>query len=119
MTTRRRQYRVGEKLQTIVAQELQRVGDPRFSMVTISSVVMSPDLRYASVYWVASGGEGRIPEVEEAFEGAQGRIRRVVAKSLGTRFVPELRFFYDNTLDTVDHIERLLNTVKNDSTDNR
>ena len=105
MTKKRRQYRVGEKLQTILAAELQRVADPRFSLVTISSVVMSSDLRYASVYWVATGGVERIAEVQEAFDGAVSRFRRSVADRLGTRFVPEIRFFYDDTMDAADHIE--------------
>ncbi|NMC62353.1 MAG: 30S ribosome-binding factor RbfA, partial [SAR324 cluster bacterium] len=92
MTNKRRMYRVGEKLQAIIAKELLRVGDPRFSMVTISSVVMSSDLRYASVYWVVAGGNERVVEVEEAFEGARGRFRKIVGSKLGIRFVPELKF---------------------------
>ena len=112
MSSKRRTYRVGEKLQTILARELQRVGDNRFELVTISSVMMSPDLKVANIYWVASGGAARREEVQEAFDGAAGRFRRAAAADLGVRFVPELRFFYDDTLDTAEQIERLLVRVR-------
>ena len=112
MANKRRTYRVGEKVHAIVARELQKVADPRFSMVTVSSVVVSSDLRYTKVYWVVSGGQERIAEVTEAFEHAQGRFRRAIASELGVKFVPELRFFYDDTLDTVDEVERLFEKIK-------
>lgn len=113
MATKRRAYKVGERVQAILARELQKVADPRFSLVTLTSVVVTQDLHYANVYWIASGGTERNAEVSEAFEGASGRFRKVVASELGTRFAPELRFFYDDTLDAVDNIERLLSSINN------
>ena len=108
MTTKRRTYKVGEKLHEILAKEFQKVGDPRFSMVTISSVQMSTDLRYAKVYWLASGDKERLSEIDEAFEHAQSRFKKIIAAQLGVRFVPEIRFFYDDTFDAADEIEALL-----------
>lgn len=99
---------MAEKIRNLVALELNKVADPRFSLVTISSVMVSPDLRYAKVYWMVSGGKERIAEVEEAFQSAQGLFKRLLAKELGVRFVPELRFFYDDTLDTCEEVERLI-----------
>jgi ribosome-binding factor A len=79
--------------------------------------MVSPDLRVAKVYWVVSmlsgvDKEERIQEVEEAFASAEGMFRRLLAKQLGVRFVPELRFYYDDTLDTVEHVERLMSKIK-------
>jgi ribosome-binding factor A len=33
-------------------------------------------------------------------------------KQLGVRFVPQLRFYYDDTLDTVEHVEQLMSKIK-------
>lgn len=88
------------------------MADPRFFLVTITSVVVSPDLRNAKIYWMVTGGRDRAPEVEEAFESAHGHFRRLVGKELGVRFVPELKFFYDDTLDTAEEVERLFKRIQ-------
>jgi ribosome-binding factor A len=108
---------MGERIKELIAEHLVHTADPRFSLVTITSVMVSPDLRNAKVYWVVSfvsdvDRDERIQEVEEAFETAQGLFRRMLAKQLGIRFVPEVRFYYDDTLDTVEHVERLMAKIK-------
>ena len=117
MSARRRVFQVGEKIRELIAEQLVHTADPRFSLVTITSVMVSPDLRNAKVYWVVSFVSGvnrdeRIAEVSEAFESAQGLFRRILAKQLGVRFVPELRFYYDDTLDTVERVEQLMGKIK-------
>lgn len=117
MAGSRRVYQVGERIKELVAEHLVHTADPRFNLVTITSVMVSPDLRIAKVYWVVSTISGidreeRIAEVTEAFQSAEGLFRRLLAKQLGVRFVPELRFYYDDTLDTVEHVERLMSKIK-------
>jgi ribosome-binding factor A len=34
------------------------------------------------------------------------------SKQLGIRFTPELRFYYDDTLDTVEHVEQLMAKIR-------
>jgi ribosome-binding factor A len=117
MAGKRRVYQVGERIKEIIAEHLLRTADPRFSLVTITSVMISPDLRNARVYWVKSlptgaNREEMVAEVEEAFENAQGLFKRFLGKELGIRFVPELKFFYDDTLDTVENVECLMERIK-------
>jgi len=114
-------YQIGERIREVIAEQLQRVADPRFDLVTITSVMVSPDLRNAKVYWVVSLVSGvdrdaRLKEVEEAFESAAGMFKKSLAKQLGIRFVPDIRFYYDDTLDTVENVERLMAKVR--STEN-
>lgn len=117
MAGSRRVYQIGERIKELVAQYLVHTADPRFGLVTITSVMVSPDLRIAKVYWVVSfvsdvdRGE-RVAEVAEAFESAQGYFRKMISKQLGIRFVPDLRFYYDDTLDTVEQVERLMAKIK-------
>lgn len=117
MAGNRRVYQVAERIKELVAEHLLYTADPRFNLVTITSVMVSPDLRNAKVYWVVSFLSGvdrdeRIAEVNEAFDAAQGHFRRVLAKQLGVRFVPDVRFYYDDTLDTAEHVERLMERIK-------
>lgn len=112
MAERRRVYKVADKIRAVLANQLLRSGDPRFNLVTLSAVTVSPDLRYAKVYWVVTGGKERAEEVQEAFESAASHFRRQVGSELKTRLTPELKFFYDDTFDTVDEVERLLARIK-------
>jgi len=122
MAVKRRVFQVGERIKEVIAEQLMRTADPRFSLVTITSVMVTPDLRNAKVYWVVSmisGGDRkeRIAEVQEAFDRAEGMFKRIIAKELGIRFTPDLRFYYDDTFDTVEEVERLMQKIKPAQTD--
>lgn len=113
MAVKKRVYQVAERIREIIAGTLNRTADPRFVLVTITSVVVTPDLRIAKVYWVVSVldpelRDDRIEEVDAAFDSAAGLFKRDVSKELGLRYAPELKFFYDDTLDTVEQVERVL-----------
>ena len=108
MAQKRRTYRIAEKLRSIVAQALLFARDERLQLVTISSVQVSPDLRYAKIFWMVTDPERRRDLVEQALNERSTGLRRQVARELGTRHVPELQFLYDNTLDAMENVERLL-----------
>jgi ribosome-binding factor A len=112
MVANRRVFRVGERIQSVVATEIINRSDPRLYLVTVTSVQVSPDLRHAKVYWVVSGDEARKREVKQALEECRNVLRTCVAKSLKLRIVPELRYFYDDTFDAQDETFRLLERVK-------
>lgn len=122
MANKKRLFQVAERIKEIIANSLLRVADPRFSLVTVTAVMMTPDLRLAKVYWIVSDRDEpqdelarseRIADVAEAFESATGLFKRALGKDLGLRFVPHLKFFYDDTFDTVDEVERLFQKIKN------
>lgn len=110
--SQRRTFKMAEQIQEFIAWELQRVADPRFHLVTVTSVILSPDKRNAKVYWIVSGGPERREEVTEAFESAAGLFKRAIAKGLKVRFIPELKFYYDDTFDTSDEVARLLEKAR-------
>jgi ribosome-binding factor A len=115
VSKQRRTFRVAERIQSVVANQLLRLSDPRFFLVTITHVVVSRDLKTARVYWVVSGDKTRIAEVKGAFDSAQGMIRGNIAKEIGMRVAPELRFFYDDTLDTQEAVNEIFERMKSDS----
>ena len=108
----RREYKVAEKVKEIVATELLKTNDPRLNLVTISAVTCTPDLRLAKIYWVVSGTAATKSQVQQAFDDAASYFRRAVAASLNARFTPELRFYYDDTLDTVAEVEKLFEKIR-------
>ena len=108
MPTKKRRHKVAEQVRSVMAMHVLELGDPRFSLVTIVSVAVTNDLRLAKIYWTASGGKDRIDEVTSAFEGASSSLRRRLAEELALRFVPQLKFYYDDTLDVLEEADRLL-----------
>lgn len=115
MAKGRRSYRIAEQVRELLAWELQRVGDPRFHLVTITSVVLTPDMRSGKVYWMVSGGTDKQDDVNEAFESASRLFKRALSKSLSMRIIPELRFYYDDTFDVSDQVDRLLEKARQSS----
>jgi ribosome-binding factor A len=106
-----RQLRAGELIRHTLAEILQRdeVHDVRVRElnVTISEVRASPDLRNATVYCTALGGEGT-DEAVAALNAAAPRIRGVLGTKIKTKHTPELAFKKDESFDEAERIARLL-----------
>lgn len=118
MSDSRRVFRVAQAIREQLATRLLESSDERFHLVTVTGVKVTKDLRIASVYWVQSGSKDRVEEIQHAFDGAKGYFRNGLADGLRLRFVPELRFFYDNTLDTVEQIDQLIKGDREESSPN-
>ncbi len=85
-----------------IAIILQReIKDPRLGMMTtVSGVEMSRDLAYAKVYvtFLNDKDEAAVKAGIKALQEASGFIRSLLGKAMRLRIVPELTFFYDNSL---------------------
>jgi len=105
---RRLNETVREKLAVILTEE---ISDPRLDLVTITGVQVSSDGSYAEVYVIAHGDQDRYDEALEGLESAKGRIRSLLARTLNTRTVPELRFHIDSSVDEGARIDEALKAV--------
>lgn len=107
-----RPVRVGVLIKEEIAKLLTRgLKDPRIGFVSIMDVRMSKDLRYANVYVSLFGGEAERKSSLIGLQHSAGWIRREVGKHLHIRVVPEIRFFPDDTLDTVYHLEEVFEEI--------
>lgn len=94
------------------------INDPRLARATITGVTMSRDLRIAKVYVSSHGGAQDSPALLSGFESAKGFIKRELAKVLGLRYMPDLRFFYDESFDYGAHINRVLQSIRTEDEKN-
>lgn len=90
----------------------RQVSDPRLAMATITGVKMSRDLRIARIYFSISGGPAARQSAIEGFSQARGFLKRELAQRLELRYMPDLKFFYDESIDYGARIEQLLKDVK-------
>lgn len=106
-----RQYRVGEVLRHALSDIFMRgeLRDPDISglSITVTEVMISPDLRNATVWFMPLGGDGGAP-VEAALARCAGYMRSQVARAVDLRYVPGFEFRLDPTFDQVDKIGQLL-----------
>jgi ribosome-binding factor A len=116
MTSFTRADRVSGLIQRVLSDVLNKdVADPRLKMTIITGVKMSSDLRLAKVYYATSGDKNNIEAATQAMNKAHGYIKKSLAKQLELRYMPELKFFYDDTFDYGSHIEQLLKTVRTEN----
>jgi len=111
-----RNERVAALIQQVIAELLRKeISDPRLALVTITGVKLSRDLRHATIYYSfsAPGGEASRQEVDKGFKQARGFLKRELAQRLDLRYMPDLKFFYDESIDYAARIESLLKAVTN------
>lgn len=82
------------------------------SLVTVTSIRLSPDMRLAKVYLSFFGNSISPGAFIEMLEEKKGYIRSIIGSKVRLRFTPDLKFFIDDTLDQIEHIQSLLDSVK-------
>lgn len=107
-----RSNRVGGLIQQVLAQLMRKdISDPRLANTTITAVKMSRDLRIARIYFATEKGAEKQKAAREGFERARGYIKRELAQRLELRYMPDLKFFYDDAIDRGARIEKLIKMV--------
>lgn len=110
-----RQLRVGQEIKRIIAAEIDfgrvRNLEGIDVLVTIMEARVSPDLKYADVFFVTSNSQ-KENEVQNGLQLAANHFRKIIASKTTLRYVPEIRFFIDDTMAEADKIEKLLHNPK-------
>jgi ribosome-binding factor A len=111
-----RPLRVAELVKRELAVLIPRVlDDSRTHQATVTFVDVSPDLRSARVYFPLLGGAAAAEPVVAAFNRAAGHFRRELAGRVALRVIPELRFYFDASIERGDRLSQLIDrAVKED-----
>jgi ribosome-binding factor A len=108
-----RARRTDESVRQALAQILlSEVKDPRVELITITSVVVSPDLRHANVFITTHGDEDRYKQALAGLQSAKGRIRSALGRDLVMKYVPDLHFFIDESVDEGQRISEKLHELR-------
>ena len=109
-----------------VAQQLKReiskillteVRDPRIGFLTVTNVKVSPDLRIARVYYTILGDDKLIHSAQEGLESASGYIRKLVAHRMKIKFIPEIKFYFDQELTRRLKVDKILDELKDETSE--
>ena len=111
--------RINEEMQKELANLIRNLKDPRVqsTMISITGVRATPDLRYAKVY-VSVFDVEKSKEVMKGLKSAGGWLRREIGSSLQLRYTPELVFEEDDSIREGARMSALLsklNTPKDEA----
>ena len=114
----KRQKQINELIRRQFSMVLQDEGSYIFerALVTVTRVVVSPDLQSAKVYLSVFNTENKL-EVMQSMEENIFRLRHALASKVGKqlRKVPELKFFLDDSLDEFFKMDQLLAKLRADN----
>ena len=112
--------RINEEIQKELSSLLRTVKDPRVqdTMISITRVETTPDLRYTKVY-VSFMQEEKSKEAMKGLQSAGGWIRRQLGTNLKLRYSPEIVWALADSITYGAHMLNLINSlgVKHDDED--
>jgi len=107
-----------QKFSNLIKEELSKIFTLQFSsefsgkLVTITDVVMSPDLGLAKVY-VSVFPLNFSDQLLDVINTNKSKVRGALGRTIGNqvRVIPELAFFLDATAENADRMDRLIDSL--------
>jgi ribosome-binding factor A len=117
-----RTARVNEVVRETIADQVERLSDPRLGLVTITGVDVSADLRHATVYYSALEATGRRgggqpvtttadetrAATQKALQSAAPHLRAELGRQVRLKYLPELTFREDPAVAQGERVEEIL-----------
>ena len=103
--------RVGEEFREILAEEILRLKDPRVGFVTVTGVKVTPDLRHAWVYYTSMGDDRARAGTRIGLRSAASHLRAAIGRQIRLKYLPELEFEEDVTMEQGERIEALIREI--------
>jgi len=109
-----------DRVKEIIKQEVSsiihdEVNDPRIGFVTVTRIEMSPDLRYATIFVSVLGQPKECEETFKALNSAKGFIRKLLAGRIRMRFIPDISFKQDKTIEYSVYISKKIDEIKDET----
>ena len=104
--------RTNDDIQRVLANLLRNIKDPRVakSMVSITDVKTTSDLRYAQVFISGLNVESE-KELMKGLKSASGYLRHEMGSVLDLRYTPELQFIFDKSIEQGAYISKIINSL--------
>ena len=105
--------RINEEIQKELASKIRNLKDPRVqgTMISITRVETTPDLRYAKVY-ASFLQEDKAADALKGLKSASGYLRRELGSALNLRYTPELVWELDDSITYGARMLKLINSLE-------
>ncbi len=104
--------RINEEIQKELSDLIRELKDPRVqnTMISITRVETTPDLRYAKVY-TSFLEESKAADALKGLKSASGYLRRELGRALQLRYTPELMWALDDSITYGAKLLALINSL--------
>ena len=115
----RRSERTSKLIQREISELLEReVNDPRLSkLVSVTEVTLSPDLKHAKIFVSTLGTEINKEDLLAGFNNASGFLSKELAAHLRLKQIPQLSFYYDDSIERGARLLKLMGELSTDKDD--
>ena len=109
-TSSNRGEKIASKVQTLVAEILQRnfSDDALISGVSLVGSDAHGGMQFVKLYFYARDNRDA---TQKRLDEITKMVRFELAKRIDQKYVPEIRFVYDDTLERANRIEEILNNI--------
>lgn len=111
-----RMQRVNSIIQHLLADEVEKLKDPRLGIVSITGVETAPNLRRATVYFSTLNLDDA-DETRAALESAAPRLRRILGQEVRLKYTPALEFELDQGVAGGARIDQILADISRERKD--
>ena len=108
---------IESEIMKILSEAIREMKDPRIqsTILTITSVRVSKDKKYADIYVSCFGDVEKRTEVVDFLNSRKGFLRTHLSKSLRMYSTPELRFIRDDGIEESIRINKLIDSISKDN----
>ncbi len=107
-----RAERLAEVIRSETSAIIQRdLRDPRIGFISVTAVMVSADLRHAKIFVSVFGDDEAKRRAMQGLEQAKGHIRSELSQRIEVRFMPEILFRLDESIERGARVSSLLRQV--------
>jgi len=108
----RRSRKIADQVKIEISWLIDRkIKDPGKGLVTITRVKLSPDLKLASVNFSVLGDQEQRKRSEIVLRRSTSFLRRELGMRLNLKYLPELRFYYDDSMEYAANISKIIKKI--------
>ncbi|MEE8336250.1 MAG: 30S ribosome-binding factor RbfA [Candidatus Neomarinimicrobiota bacterium] len=116
----KRSDRVVREILHILGQiQTQYIDLSHLGLITFTKVLLTPDLKLAKIMFSLVNRKKEAKVVEKELNHLKKAFRKYLGQELRIKFTPELKFYYDNTMDYTQKIDEIFSTIKLTGTDEK
>lgn len=110
-----RTEKVASVIRRVIAKPIADLArENNAGLASVNEIIVSPDLQNAKVFVSCFGGKINSLQFISIVENHKGKIKSAISRDAVLKFVPELKFFYDDTLDKMGSIQKVLDKIHED-----
>lgn len=114
----KRTERIEQQILEILGEiKVKHIDLSHLGFITFISASITPDLRQAKVFYSVIRPHIDIVDITAELNKYKGLFRKFLAPELHIKNIPELTFYYDETVDYTEKIDRLIEAIHQDSND--